>query len=225
VHTFAHLVDSRPGSPWPIRRHAILSPSSPLGTGTRDIENGQYGEAFQILTGALRNKTEDTPISPFFSAGPAGGLPPPERRCQRVALSGGLAGCRVDQKHHRVLPGSVSARTLRAAINELFAASARAGLTICEEGGEASPDPQAREVVHLQLDLRPLDHTEARELDVGVQPFEALRCSGERARLMALPIWFVDCLGSPASMHGQRAQVSCHLVDHHTPAAARCLAV
>jgi len=40
----------------------IVTPPSPLEIGTRHIDNGQYDEAFQVLTDALRNKTESTPI-------------------------------------------------------------------------------------------------------------------------------------------------------------------
>lgn len=35
----------------------VAAPSTPLDIGTRHIDNGQYDEAFQVLTDALRNKT------------------------------------------------------------------------------------------------------------------------------------------------------------------------
>lgn len=41
---------------------SITAAPSLLEIGTRHIDNGRYDEAFEILTGALRNKTESTPI-------------------------------------------------------------------------------------------------------------------------------------------------------------------
>lgn len=40
----------------------MIAPASPLEIGTRHIDIGQYDEAFEVLTGALRNKTDETPI-------------------------------------------------------------------------------------------------------------------------------------------------------------------
>jgi len=42
--------------------HGVISAPSLLEIGKRHLDNAQYDEAFQVLTGALRNKTESTPI-------------------------------------------------------------------------------------------------------------------------------------------------------------------
>lgn len=40
----------------------VLAPPSPLEIGRDHIDNGRYDHAFQVLTDALRYKTETTPV-------------------------------------------------------------------------------------------------------------------------------------------------------------------
>lgn len=44
----------------------IIAPASPLEIGTRHIDNGQYDEAFQVLTDVLRNKPDNAAIPPVL---------------------------------------------------------------------------------------------------------------------------------------------------------------